>query len=93
MNIIVIESEAFEMLKLELKQYVKLALKEVLHEMQLAESSDWITIDEAKRLLPYSSKTTWQKFRDTGTIKFSQNGRNILYSKKSIQQFLNNNAK
>jgi hypothetical protein len=92
MNVIVTESEAFEELKLELKQYVKQALKEVLLEKQQNESSDWITIEDAKKLLPYSSKTTWQKFRDEGVIAFSQNGRNIMPSRKSISSFLKTNA-
>ena len=41
------------------------------------------------RNLPYKSKTSWQKFRDTGTIKFSQPKHriNILYSRKSIVDY------
>lgn len=93
MNVIVLDSQAFEQLKLELKGYVKQALSEFLLEKQLAESSDWITIDDAKKLLPYKSKSTWQNLRDTGVIEFSQfpNSRNILYSKKSILNYLNKN--
>jgi hypothetical protein len=72
MNVIVIESEAFEQLKLEFKLYVKQTLKEVLLEKQQMEASDWIDWEEAIKLLPYRSKTTWQIFRDTGVIKFSQ---------------------
>ena len=92
MNVIVIESEAFEELKLELKQYVKQALKEVLLEKQQVETSDWIDWEGAKKLLPYKSKTTWQKFRDEGIIAFTQNGRNIMYSRKSIIKFLEGNS-
>ena len=94
MEVIVLDSEAFEQIKLELKSYVKQALKEFMQEKQMAESSDWITIEEARKLLPYKSKTTWQNLRDTGTIVFSQppNSRNILYSKKSIINYLNKNT-
>lgn len=93
MEVIVLDSKAFEQLKLELKSYVKQALSEFLLEKQLSESSDWITIDDAKKLLPYKSKSTWQNLRDTGVIEFSQfpNSRNILYSKKSILNYLNKN--
>lgn len=93
MEVIVIESEAFEQLKLEIKQYVKQALKELLEEKNLAENKEWITIEEAMKLLPYKSKTTWQKLRDSGTIEISQShgSRTILYSKKSIQNYLNEN--
>ena len=91
MEVIVIESEAFEQLKLEIKQYVKLALKELLEEKNLSDNNNWITIDEAMKLLPYKSKSTWQKLRDNGLIEISQSlgSRNILYSKKSIQNYIN----
>jgi hypothetical protein len=93
MNVIVLDSEAFEQLKQDFKGYVKQALKEFMQEKTLTESSDWITIAEAMKLLPYKSKTTWQNLRDTGTIEFSQspNSRNILYSKKSIINYINKN--
>jgi hypothetical protein len=93
MEVIVIESEAFEQLKLEIKQYVKQALKELLEEKNLADNTDWITIAEAMKLLPYKAKSTWQNLRDNGTIVFSQspNSRNILYSRKSILAYLNKN--
>ena len=94
MEVIVIESKAFDQLKLEIKQYVKQALRELLEEKYLAENKEWITIEEAMELLPYKSKTTWQKLRDTGTISISQspNSRVILYSKKSIMDYLKKNA-
>lgn len=94
MEVIVIESEAFEQLKLEIKLYVKQALKELLEEKNLAENKEWITIEEAMKLLPYKSKTTWQRLRDTGTISISQspNSRVILYSKTSIMNYLKKNA-
>ena len=93
MEVIVIESEAFEQLKLEIKQYVKQALKELLEEKNLAENKEWITVEEAMKLLPYKSKTTWQKLRDNGTIEISQShgSRTILYSRKSINNYLNKN--
>lgn len=94
MQVIILESEAFELLKAEFKNYVKQALREFMLEKQVAESSDWIPIDEARKLLPYKAKSTWQNLRDTGTIVFtqSQNSRNILYSRKSILAYLNKNV-
>ena len=93
MNVIVLDSEAFEQLKQEIKAYVKQALNEFMREKQFAETSEWITLEEAMKLLPYKSKTTWQKLRDNGIIEISQSpgSRTILYSKKSIQKYLNNN--
>ncbi len=93
MNVIVLDSEAFEQLKQEIKAYVKQGLNEFMREKQFAETSEWITLEEAMKLLPYKSKTTWQKLRDNGIIEISQSpgSRTILYSKKSIQNYLNNN--
>ncbi|OFY84585.1 MAG: hypothetical protein A3F72_19260 [Bacteroidetes bacterium RIFCSPLOWO2_12_FULL_35_15] len=93
MNVIVMDSDAYEQLKLELFGYVKKAITEVLAEKKAADNSDWIALEEAKKLLPYKSKTSWQKFRDTGIVKFTKarKGRNIMYSRKSIIEYLNNN--
>ena len=93
MEVIVINSEAFEQLKKEMFCIIKKAVAEVLNEKKNAENSDWISIKEAQNLLPYKSKTSWQKFSDTGLIKFSKskNGRHILYSRKSIIDYLNKN--
>lgn len=93
MEVIVLNSEAYEQLKIELFGFVKKAITEVLAEKKVADNSDWLSWEEAKKLLPYKSKTSWQKFRDTGKIDFTQseNGRNIMYSRKSIIDYLNNN--
>ena len=91
MNVIVLDSEAFEQLKLEIKGYVKQALIEFMSEKNSAENSEWISLSEAQKRLPFKSKTSWQKLRDTGTIKFTQFGRKIMYSKRSIMDYLNKN--
>lgn len=93
MEVIVLNTEAYEQLKIELFGFVKKAITEVLAEKKAADNSDWIPIEEAKKLLPYKSKTSWQKFRDTGIVKFTKarKGRNIMYSRKSIIEYLNNN--
>jgi hypothetical protein len=91
MNVIVLDCEAYIQLKLELKKYVKEALEEVLSEKKLAENSDWICLSDAQQLLPFKSKTSWQKLRDAGIIKFTQFGRKIMYSRNSIKDYLNKN--
>ena len=93
MEVIVLDSDAFEQLKQEIKGFVKQALHEFIREKNLSETSDWINLEEAMKLLPYKSKTTWQKLRDNGIIEISQSpgSRAILYSKKSIINYLNNN--
>ena len=91
MEVIVLDSAAFEALKQEFKGLVKQALAELLEEKKTEAESDWITLQDAKKLLPFKSKTSWQKIRDNSEIKFTQFGRKILYSRKSIYEFLNNN--
>ena len=91
MNAIIIESTVFEALKQELKGYVKEAVAEVLKEQTEKQQNDWITLKEAQKMLPFKSKTSWQKFRDKGIIKFTQFGRKIMYSRESIREFLNKN--
>lgn len=93
MNVIVLDTEAYAQLTLELKKYVKEALLEILAAKNTADDSDWVTLAEAQKLLPFRSKTSWQKLRDTGTILFTQpnKGRKIMYSKKSITAYLNKN--
>ncbi len=92
MEVIVLNSEAFEQLKREFKTYVAQAVADVLAAKKLHDQSDWITIEEAKALLNFKSKTSWQKLRNSGTIKFSQYGRKIMYSKSSIQEYINKNT-
>lgn len=91
MNVIVMDSEAYLKLKLELKGFVKEALNEVIASKLLERESDWIPISEAKKLLPLKSKTSWQKLRDTGAIQFSQFGRIIMYSRISIIKYIEKN--
>lgn len=54
----------------------------------------WIDDDEAMRLLNVKSKTTLQKLRDEGKIRFSQPQKKIiLYDRQSIEQYLEINAR
>jgi hypothetical protein len=91
MNVIVLDTEAYIQLKLELKKYVKEALIEVLAEKNSAQNSDWIQLSEAKKLIPFKSKTSWQRLRDKGTIQFTQFGHMIMYSRTSILKYLDKN--
>jgi len=48
---------------------------------------------QAMRMLRITSKTTLQKFRDEGKIRFSQPEKKIiLYDTDSINEYLNANA-
>lgn len=53
----------------------------------------WVSGDEAMSMLRITSKTTLQKFRDEGKIRFSKPEKKIiLYDVDSIYEFLNNHA-
>jgi hypothetical protein len=54
----------------------------------------WVSGSEAMRLLRIQSKTTLQKLRDEGQIRFSQPEKKIiLYDTLSISDYLNRHAK
>jgi hypothetical protein len=54
----------------------------------------WIDTEEAMNLLGIKSKTTLQKYRDNGDIRFTQPRKKIiLYDRDSILDFLEGNAK
>jgi len=54
----------------------------------------WISGEEAMKKLRITSKTTLQKFRDEGKIRFSQPERKIiLYDSDSISEFLEKHSR
>jgi len=62
---------------------------ERLKEKQHKSSDKWISGEEAMKLLHITSKTTLQKLRDEGKIRFSQPEKKIiLYDAESIQAYL-----
>ena len=61
---------------------------------QNIEEDQWISGEEAMKKLRISSKTTLQKLRDEGAIRFSQPEKKIiLYDVQSIYDYLNKHAK
>ena len=91
MEVIIIGSKAYKKLQEEqlhrFKEVLIEANKEAL--LQLSMESDWIRTEEAKKLLGVKSKSKMQNLRDYGEIEFTQPGKIILYSKKSIIDYLN----
>ncbi|HEX8546777.1 MAG TPA: helix-turn-helix domain-containing protein [Cytophagaceae bacterium] len=53
---------------------------------------EWISAKDAKKILGIKSTTKLLQLRDSGQIVFSQFGRTILYSRKSLNDFLNRHA-
>lgn len=77
-NIICLESEALKSL-----------VKQLAIELKDDPADDWINEKEAMGILDIASKTTFQKYRDTGEIIFSVvTGKKYLYKKSSIVAFI-----
>lgn len=86
LNVICLESQAFYALIDEVVDYVK--------NQNPPTPKRWVNDVEAMTLLGVTSKTTMQKYRDEGKIRFSQPSRKvILYDRESIIGFLEDNAK
>jgi hypothetical protein len=86
MQVICLEEPAFY----SLVEQVVARLKETHNETQ----QKWVSDDQAMILLNIKSKTTLQKLRDEGKIRFSQPQKKIiLYDRDSIDDYLEQNAR
>src|SRR5690606_674090 len=86
MQVICLEEQAFYTLLEEVVARLKAQMP--------AAPSKWIGQQEAMQLLQIKSKTTLQKIRDEGKIRFSQpEKRIILYDRESINAYLEQLAK
>ena len=86
MQVICLEETAFYTL---IEQVVA-RLKETHGE----EKEKWISDEQAMQLLNIKSKTTLQKLRDEGKIRFSQPQKKIiLYDRDSIDTYLQQHAR
>lgn len=72
-------------------------LEQVVNRLKLEKSETqekWISDEQAMQLLNIKSKTTLQKFRDEGRIRFSQPDKKIiLYDRDSINAYLEKHAR
>ncbi len=70
------------------------AVKKVYKDLGVSNPDKWIDGDEAMRILNITSRTTLQKLRNTGAIRFSQPEKKIiLYDRDSINQYLEKHSK
>lgn len=86
MEVICIEDKAFKALIDKVVAYVKTehGVKE----------SKWISPEEAMKRLNVTSKTTFQKYRDEGDIRYTElSPRAFLYDADSIEAFLNRKSR
>ncbi len=90
MEVITFESEAykklFEDLDLKLSSIVKETVQRVLDQQQ--NSQQWISTEEAMKLLQIKSKTTLGGYRKKNEIMYSLYGGTIVYWKESLLNFI-----
>jgi hypothetical protein len=85
MEVICLEDQAFYAL-------IEKVVSKVLEQKSL-KTDKWVSSEEAMQILRISSKSTLQKFRDEGKIKYSQPEKKIiLYDTDSIFEFLEKNS-
>ncbi len=85
MEVICLEDEAFYAL-------IESVVKRIKEKEGIKEDK-WISTDEAMNKLRIKSKTTLQKLRDEGAIRFSHpEKRIILYDTDSINDYLNKHS-
>lgn len=86
MQVICLQDEAFYALINEVVERIK--------EKNNIKEDKWISAEEAMKKLRISSKTTLQKLRDEGKIRFSAPERKlILYDTESIYAYLEKNVR
>ncbi|MGV3598252.1 MAG: helix-turn-helix domain-containing protein [Bacteroidota bacterium] len=86
MQVICLEETAFYELVEEVVRRVK--------EKEKSKLDTWVGTDEAMRVLGVKSKTTLQRLRNEGKIRYSQpQKKNIMYDLKSLNTYLENNAR
>ena len=89
--------ETMEVICLEDKAFMELVRRVVSQMRKDDEEKDywrWVDTETAMKLLGIKSKTTLQKLRDEGKIRFTQpQKRVILYDKDSINVYLFENSK
>ena len=85
MEVICLQDQAFYTLIEEVVKRIK--------DKNKIEKDKWISTEEAMHKLRITSKTTLQKFRDEGRIRFSQPEKKlILYDLDSINEYLEKHA-
>jgi Helix-turn-helix domain len=86
MQVICLEDEAFYALVEQVVQRIK--------DKKGIKEDRWISGEEAMQKLRITSKTTLQKMRDEGKIRFSQPEKKlILYDSDSIYEYLEKHSK
>lgn len=88
MEVIVIDSMAFEKLKQELFEFISQKMEEREHLLGIMNREyDWVDVKTAMQLLNVK-RTKLQQLKNDGMIHFSQIKKKLLFSRKSIEAYL-----
>lgn len=80
---VLLPKSALDEIQAGLQEVKTLILSKAREEVQ----SEWLESEDARKLLAVSPKT-WQTYRDSRTIPFSQFGRKIYVKRADIEAFL-----
>lgn len=81
-NMVVVPQEVWEDVTSNIQE-----IKTLFQKKSEEEGSKWIESTQARKMLGVSQKT-WQTYRDTRAIPFSQFGRKIYVKKADIERFM-----
>jgi hypothetical protein len=83
--ILVKDSEAYLALVEEIKAEIRNAVREAKSGDNVEE---WVNIEEAKKILGFTSKKKWKQLRDRAEIDFAKIGKPFVYSRKSLLDYI-----
>ncbi len=88
MDVILIDSKAYEKLKQDLFDFLSRKMEEnaLLYEGH-APSEEWISVKDAMRMLRVG-RTKLQQLKNDGDIHFSQRKKKLLFHRKSVENYL-----
>ena len=86
-EIIIRGSESYHAMVSDISTEILIGLKKALNPDQ-SSNSEWLSLEEAKKILHYQSKKKWKALRDNGEIEFSRIGKPFVYKKESLFKYI-----
>ena len=53
-------------------------------------AAEWLSIEDAKKIVPIKSKKKWKEVRDKTLINFARVGKGFIYEKESLEKYILN---
>lgn len=63
-----------------------------MHEIKKAGEKEWLSIEEAQKIVPIKSKQKWKRLRDEKLIDFAKVGKGYIYEITSLRNYLINHS-